>query len=1354
MTFLGAAVDGSAQLPGKSSTFLVSDDRAVQRDLFPLPSCSPLEKPRSVPCCRKVRRRLEKTSHVDQLTEECVVALNSLYSHQPLGPAKTGTFGASMPQVEALKHIRNSVQLMGSPPCDLTGPGAVSQLRAFDGYGEDQCPASIATYVPELLSLPDKGNKSMPLAQLLGDDGGVIVSDFIRSRLLDENEALKNLRECGVKQCYSDPKLRDPRVYSGFIKRLHEADLVDFSVRPGAEKIEAVFVKKKDNRIRMVIDCRRSNAWFAQPDKVHLCTAEALSRICLEDTGSLYIATADLKDAFYHFELPDLLRPYFSMRPVFAGEIGVHSLDGVEVAYNHRIYPRLKVLPMGWNHALWWCQSIHQRIVSRAGAVASNCLEDKAAVPDGRCMHLEYVDNFVVIGTDPEAVQNLADKGVQELRDSGLVVHEEESGSANVSVLGWEFNNAIFRPKSHRVWRVRLAFLHMLCIGKVSGRQLEKVLGHATFLCLGRREALSIFGDIFTFIQKHYHYPHRIWKSVRREIQIFVGICPLIWRNLASPWDPEVVAVDASTWGLGATSTSFSHDEIGELGRFAERWRFQTAQHNKPRVSAFGADVSDAAQDYGAAIWANTDLQASSGLQPLRVVEAKRDKEIFTQVPFETMDKKWKVCGRYKWKRLEPIPVLEARASLFAVKHALRRASSFNKRHLILSDSISAVCALEKGRGRAHKMRRVTQQIGALTLASNTMFSYRWIPSEWNVSDGPSRGSKFPSKPSRRPRSDDSPMDTHGSGPKKGPLETSQVEGQTQTVSSDSETEEKQAGATGNSERCRGSPSSVGGGNLQKTLCGLLGSVHPTHWTDWGPSGRQQRCGQPASRFSGVSFWRGGRSQQSSVHGSSSDFLHATLEGSTHDKATHDPPGFARVEEVRPSTLKAPSALGSSVSDDGALHQIQRDRDGPDDCPLLHPLSQARGGHPSSCDGLHQACRPGQGSVVSGPSPKRGGSQQQDRRIRRDSHVRSRSPHLCAQGRVQGDAIGAKRSEGTHLSTLCHRHEECHGESQLLPSAGSTRTGSPVQTPSRGGQSRLCPEAEAIGRDPTSRPMEELRLRSEVREGRKAPIAPSAVTKEGPQRRSRRRKQHRANFPAPALAVTRALSFAVFLEIFSGCGNLAKAIARETGWCVLTWDILHGPEYDLRSPAKRRMILDWIRSGKILGIHLGTPCESFSRARDVPPGPPPLRSDEFPLGLSGLKPHDALKVWLGNLFMRFSAAVLTLCLKMMVPASMENPQRSRVWLCPPICKILRNKLCFWQVTHYCAWGRVFKKATGFLSVHVQLQRLSLGVCHSSKRGICQHTGNYHQHLCGRSATGQWLTKLAEPYAPTNVYSNS
>ena len=329
---------------------------------------------------------------------------------------------------EVVKHIRYSVHALGRQPDDLDGPGAVVQLRAFDGYGEDQCPASMATYVPELLSLPSKGNKSMPLAELLGDDGRSIVSEFIRSRLLDKNEARSN----GVRQCYSDPKLRDPRVFSGFVKRLAEADLVDFSLTAGIEKVEAFFVKKKDHRIRMVVDCRRSNAWFAPPDKVHLCTAEALSRIALEDTGSLFIATADLKDAFYHFELPEQLRDYFSMRAVFAGEVGIEAVGDIPVSPSTRIFPRLKVLPMGWSHALWWCQCIHQRIVARAGAVASNCVEDKAAIPDGRCMHLEYVDNFVVIGTEQEAVERMAEKGVAELRNSGLVVHEEESGQVAV----------------------------------------------------------------------------------------------------------------------------------------------------------------------------------------------------------------------------------------------------------------------------------------------------------------------------------------------------------------------------------------------------------------------------------------------------------------------------------------------------------------------------------------------------------------------------------------------------------------------------------------------------------------------------------------------------------------------------------------------------------------------------------------------------------------------------------------------------------------------------------------------------------------------------------------------------------
>ena len=237
------------------------------------------------------------------------------------------------------------------------------------------------------------------------------------------------------------------------------------------------------------MDCRRSNERLAPPDEVNLATAEVLTRIDLgEHSNQLYIATADLKDAFYHFKLPEALRPYFGMRKVAAGEVGVSQVDGRPVRSTALLYPRLKVLPMGWSHALWWCQTIHQRIVFGAGASASTCLEDRAAVPPPQCMHLEYVDNFVCLGTSKGEVEALAAAGVKALRDKVLVVHEIESAEGNIRVLRGSFEGKKLRPLPRRVWRLIAATQYLLDRGWCSGQQLEKILGHATFIALGRRD--------------------------------------------------------------------------------------------------------------------------------------------------------------------------------------------------------------------------------------------------------------------------------------------------------------------------------------------------------------------------------------------------------------------------------------------------------------------------------------------------------------------------------------------------------------------------------------------------------------------------------------------------------------------------------------------------------------------------------------------------------------------------------------------------------------------------------------------------------------------------------------------------
>lgn len=139
---------------------------------------------------------------------------------------------------------------------------------------------------------------------------------------------------------------------------------------------------------------------------------------------------------------------------------------------------------------------------------------------------------------------------------------------------------------------------------------------------------------------------------------------------------------------------------------------------------------------------------------------------------------------------------------------------------------------------------------------------------------------------------------------------------------------------------------------------------------------------------------------------------------------------------------------------------------------------------------------------------------------------------------------------------------------------------------------------------------------------------------------------HRGNraagnsFPRPALQVQKPIKTTVFLEIFSGSGRLGQSVFQSHHWPVLLWDIDFGENYDLTRLQNQRIILEWMRCGYIRSGHLGTPCNSFSRARDQPGGPPLLRSDEKPLGLANLKVHDAHKVKVGNQLMRFTARVL------------------------------------------------------------------------------------------------------------------
>ena len=61
------------------------------------------------------------------------------------------------------------------------------------------------------------------------------------------------------------------------------------------------------------------------------------------------------------------------------------------------VVPRLRVLAMGWSHALWWRHRVLEEIACRVhGLTPDNRVCDHAAVPDiTSVVHSEYVDNFI-----------------------------------------------------------------------------------------------------------------------------------------------------------------------------------------------------------------------------------------------------------------------------------------------------------------------------------------------------------------------------------------------------------------------------------------------------------------------------------------------------------------------------------------------------------------------------------------------------------------------------------------------------------------------------------------------------------------------------------------------------------------------------------------------------------------------------------------------------------------------------------------------------------------------------------------------------------------------------------------------
>ena len=87
----------------------------------------------------------------------------------------------------------------------------------------------------------------------------------------------------------------------------------------------------------------------------------------------------------------------------------------------------------------------------------------------------------------------------------GFPVHEVESARGGFGVLGWFFDGEelVLKSKGDRQWRTHLGVEELLRRPRVSGKELEAVVSHFTFLALVRRPVLSALSAFYASSGRH-----------------------------------------------------------------------------------------------------------------------------------------------------------------------------------------------------------------------------------------------------------------------------------------------------------------------------------------------------------------------------------------------------------------------------------------------------------------------------------------------------------------------------------------------------------------------------------------------------------------------------------------------------------------------------------------------------------------------------------------------------------------------------------------------------------------------------------------------------------------------------------
>jgi hypothetical protein len=627
---------------------------------FPLPTL-PLP-PRTSSRSRRLQQRQHRATAVSRLANLCIDSLNALsvsFAHHRL-PTSSNERIRSRLLSRIVRACQRFVGRQAPASCDDTSssaPTSSTQLKPEYSYA-----------IPVHSAVPIVASKvSLPSAA-----GTARLLDLLPPHLAQLYNSPQLLLRDTPAKCKVRPRANcvDRSDYVDLVCRLRDRGMLCF--KDSVKVVNGVFAVEKDaDWLRLIIDARPANCVFTEPDSVQLPGPDLLSQLRVPANTVVYAAKVDLDNFYHRLQLPEWMREYFALPPLSAADVGLPG--------DHLVYPCCTTLPMGWSHSVFVAQAIHEHLLNTRTRLSPD--DRITATSDYRLdrpRHAAYIDDLILVGTDPEALRRLQQEYIAVVIAVGLppkaskVVPPTCDG---VECLGLEIDgvNCTIGLSVPKLQRLIGDTLDLLDRGLCSGFEMAQIVGRWTWCVLPCRPAFAVFSAVYRYVQAANRRVFTIWPSVAQELVTIVGLAPLLFAPLDAAWFDRVIATDASEAGLGVVAT-------------------KTA--------------------------ANTLL--ASGCDPTSAT--------------------WSTIVSSRWRRSpEHINILEARALCTAVRWALSFPNSVCRRLLALSDSQVVVFSVSKGRSSSFSLLRRLRYLASLLLASGLLLVMRWIPSAANPADSASR---------------------------------------------------------------------------------------------------------------------------------------------------------------------------------------------------------------------------------------------------------------------------------------------------------------------------------------------------------------------------------------------------------------------------------------------------------------------------------------------------------------------------------------------------------------------------------------------------------------------------------------